>query len=306
MRWEFRIKEGGERLDSFLRRELAEFSRTFIQRLIEEGEVQVNGKPVKASYRVRENDLIQVALPPPEPLDLEPERLPLDVYFEDDDLLVLNKPRGMVVHPAAGNLRGTLVNALLGRCGNLSDIGGTDRPGIVHRLDKDTSGLLVVAKNNYAHYRLGGQFQRRTVKREYLAIVYGHLRAPRGCIDAPIGRHPRHRKKMAVLPEGKGRQAITCFQVLEEFKGYSLLRCRLETGRTHQIRVHLAHLGHPLVGDAVYGPKSNEWDFQGQALHAAVLGFKHPRSGEYMEFESPVPEDMAALLELMRSRDKGD
>lgn len=306
MRWEFVVSNGGERLDNFLRGELVDFSRSFIQRLIQEGQVEVNGKTVKASYRLREDDLIRVTLPPSEPLVLKPEPLPLDIYYEDDDLLVLNKPKGVVVHPAAGNLRGTLVNALLAHCATLSTVGGVERPGIVHRLDKDTSGLLVVAKNDYTHCSLSRQFQRRKVKREYLAVVQGHFRSSRGCIDAPIGRHPRNRKKMAVLPEGRGRQAITYFHILEEFKGYSLLCCRLETGRTHQIRVHLAHFGHPIVGDAIYGPKSNEWNFQGQALHATVLGFKHPRSKEYMEFESPAPEDMVELLDLMRGWDKGD
>jgi len=289
-----------ERLDRWLAAQGIGPSRAFVQRLIDAGLVQVDGRPAAASDKVRPGQRVTVSIPPPEPTETKPEAIPLDVVYEDEDVIVVNKPQGMVVHPAAGNRAGTLVNALLAHCPDLSGIGGKERPGIVHRLDKDTSGLLVVAKNDQAHISLAQQIQAREAVREYVAIVHGQLRADRGRIEAPIGRHPVDRKRMAVVPGG--RPAITDYEVLERFPGYTYVRARLQTGRTHQIRVHMAHIGHPVVGDPVYGPRRCPWNLQGQCLHACRLGFRHPRTGQWMTFTAPLPPHMEKVLRDLRSR----
>ncbi|WP_018132392.1 RluA family pseudouridine synthase [Effusibacillus pohliae] len=299
----FLIQEeaAGERIDRFLAERIGDLSRSQIQGLIENGFVLVHDKQVKSNYKLRAGDEVLVSLPEPEPTEVQPENIPLDIVYEDQDVIVVNKPRGMVVHPAAGHMRGTLVNALLYHCKDLSGINGVLRPGIVHRIDKDTSGLLVAAKNDQAHQSLAEQLKKHTVTRKYIAIVHGVVNHDLGTIDAPIGRHPVHRLKMAVVKSG-GRHAVTHFAVLERFKRYTLLECRLETGRTHQIRVHMEFIGHPLAGDPVYGPKRT-LDIDGQALHAQVLGFDHPRTGEYMEFRTNIPDDMARLIEELRKEE---
>lgn len=295
----------GQRIDIYL----AQFtrlgpSRSYVQRLIARGYVHVNGRPVKAAHRVAEGDEVWVLVPPPEsPEDLKPEAIPIDVVYEDDHLIVINKPRGMVVHPAAGNPSGTLVNALLAYSPRLSGIAGVLRPGIVHRLDKDTTGLLVVAKTNEAHLGLTRQLKERTIHRIYWAIVRGQPGEEAGMIDAPIGRHPHDRLRMAVVPDG--RPAITRFVVLERFGSYSLLEVKLETGRTHQIRVHMAYIGYPIAGDPVYGAgrgskARGELGLKGQALHARELRFRHPITEEPVHFVAPLPEDMQAALESLR------
>ena len=293
--------EAGARLDAYLAAhpELA-LSRSRVQQLIEAGHISVSGHPVKSKYRVQAGDSVHVAVPEPVPSVLEPEAIPLDVVYEDADLLVVNKPRNLVVHPAAGHAGGTLVNALLDHVDDLSGIGGVERPGIVHRLDKDTTGLLVVAKTEAAHRSLTAQIQSRELRREYLALVAGDVAEGSGRIEAPIGRHPTDRKRMAVQGHG-GREATTHFSVLERFPSYTLLLCRLETGRTHQIRVHLAYIGHPVVGDPVYGPRKGFPGLTAQFLHAARLGLRHPTSGEWLQFEAPLPADMAAVLARLRA-----
>jgi 23S rRNA pseudouridine1911/1915/1917 synthase len=288
----------GERLDLFLSQTGVWPSRSFIQKIISAGGVQSQGKILRASYRLEPKDAIEVSWNDPEPLQVLAEAIPLEILYEDSDLIVVNKSRGMVVHPAAGNYQGTLVNALLDHCKDLSGIGGVIRPGIVHRLDKDTSGVLVVAKNDLAHLDLASQIKARTMKRIYKTIVHGNP-PDEGRIDAPIGRHPVERKKMAVVP--KGRAAATNYQVLEYLgTAYALLEIRLESGRTHQIRVHLNYLGYPVVGDPVYGWKKEPVPIKGQALHAAMLGFVHPRSKEYLEFTTEIPEEMKKALEWCR------
>jgi len=290
----------GERIDKFLAGQLQEVSRSRIQTLIDEEKVLVNRRKVKANYKLREGDLIKVSLPEPEKLEVKAEPIALDILYEDEDLIVINKPQGMVVHPAAGNYEGTLVNALLHHCKDLSGINGLLRPGIVHRIDKDTSGVLVVAKNDFAHRHLAKQIKDHSVKRIYYALVHGVLQEPAGIIEAPIGRDQKDRKKMAVVLTGK--EAITQYWTLETFKDYSFVKLQLKTGRTHQIRVHMAYLGHPVVGDPKYGPSKPHFDLQGQALHAAVLGCEHPRTGKYMEFSAPLPETMERVLDLLRRR----
>ncbi|BCJ86045.1 RluA family pseudouridine synthase [Effusibacillus dendaii] len=290
--------DAGERIDRYLAERAADLSRSQIQNLIENGSVRVHNKQVKSNYKLRPGDRIEVTLPEPEATEVEPENIPLDIVFEDSDVIVVNKPRGMVVHPAAGHMRGTLVNALLYHCKDLSGINGVLRPGIVHRIDKDTSGLIMAAKNDRAHQSLAAQLKAHSVTRKYIAIVHGVVSHDVGTIDAPIGRHPVHRLKMAVVRNG-GRHAVTHFAVMERFKEYTLLECKLETGRTHQIRVHMEFINHPLAGDPVYGPKRT-LDIDGQALHAKILGFNHPQSGEYMEFDSEIPDDMARLIEQLR------
>lgn len=292
----------GERLDAYLALKGAGPSRSFLQKIISDGCVLVNGKTVKASYRLVGDDIIVVHVPPLKSADARPQDIPLDIVYEDADLVVVNKPRGMVVHPAAGNPDGTLVNALLAHCEHLSGIGGVLRPGVVHRIDKDTSGILVVAKNDRAHLHLAAQLKNHIITRRYVAVVTGVLKADEGIIRAPIARHPLERKRMAVVPGG--RDAVTRFQVLERFRRCTMIEARLETGRTHQIRVHMAHIGHPLVGDKVYGQRRRFVEFPGQALHAMVLGFIHPRTGEYLEFSAPLPADMAELLEWLRKEDR--
>lgn len=295
----------GVRIDAYLAGvEELELSRSHVRKLIDEGRVAVNGKPVKASYKTQAGDRVDVNLPDPEPLKICPEEIPLDILYEDADLIVINKPRGMVVHPAVGNYSGTLVNALLDHCDDLGGINDTLRPGIVHRLDKDTTGALVVAKNDLAQRSLTEQIKARTARREYLALVHGSPGPDSAMIDAPIGRHPVDRKRMAVNTR-TGKPAVTHFRVLERFGEYTLILCRLETGRTHQIRVHLSHIGHPVVGDPVYGPRKPHFDLAGQALHAQTLAFDHPRTGERLEFHAPPPEDMRRVIDLLRSRRSG-
>lgn len=290
-----------ERLDVYLTAELPDLSRSRIQKLITDGKVTVSGKQVKANYKVQPGDFIEVLLPEPEPVEIVAEEIPLDILYEDEDVIVINKARGMVVHPAAGNYRGTLVNALLEHCDDLSGIGGEVRPGIVHRLDKDTSGVMVVAKSDRAHASLAKQIKDRTASRKYLAIVHGNVKADQGLIDAPIGRHPTDRKKMAVT-FSHSRDARTNFRVIERLGNYTLVECKLETGRTHQIRVHMSHIGHPVVGDPKYGPRTAHFAIDGQALHSAKLTFSHPVSGETMTFKAPLPGDMEEILAALRKR----
>lgn len=293
-------EQRGKRLDVFLAAELPELTRSYIQKLVEDGLITVNNRPVKASYKVQPGDDITVEVPEPEGLDVAAESIPLEILYEDRDVIVVNKPQGMVVHPAAGNYTGTLVNALLGHCTDLSGINGVMRPGIVHRLDKDTSGVIMAAKNDDAHLSLARQIKDRTVVRKYIALVHGIITEPAGVIDAPIGRDPRERKRMAVVT-ANSKPAVTRYRVLERFAGYTLVECRLETGRTHQIRVHMAYIGHPVVGDPVYGPRKPAFDLAGQALHAALLGFNHPRTGEYMEFVASRPEYMEQLIKNLKA-----
>ena len=279
------------RIDSALVAFMPEYTRSAIARFITNNNVLVNGKPVSKSYKVVLGDEICVMVPEPEPDCALPENIPLDIVYEDNDLLVVNKPKGMVVHPAPGNYTGTLVNALLHHCGDsLSGIGGVIRPGIVHRIDKDTSGLLMVAKNDRAHVHLAEQIKNHTFTREYATVVYGRVKELEGRVDAPIGRHPVDRKKQAVTSKNS-KEAITHYKVVDVFRGYTRLQCRLETGRTHQIRVHMAYIGHPVCGDKVYGGRLAEKSgLQGQCLHAQKLGFVHPTTEKYMEFESPLPQ----------------
>ena len=279
----------GHRLDHYLAAQLPHLSRSRLQALIKEGHVLLDEKPAKPGDKLRPGKKIALQEPPAAPVTgTVAEEIPLEILFEDNDLVVLNKAAGMVVHPAAGNPSGTLVNALLHHCDALSGIGGEQRPGIVHRLDKETSGCLVVAKNDLAHQGLSRQFASREVLKVYLALVSGHLKKQSGVIETEIGRHPVHRKKMAVVAAGRGRQSTTDYRVLRELPGASLVECTLHTGRTHQIRVHLKHLGHPLLGDSVYGSRGG---FARQMLHAWKLGFSHPRTGEWRAFTSPIPQD---------------
>ncbi len=300
------VEEVGTRLDKLLAEQLSEMTRSSIQKLFEDGMVTCGGVVLQKSAKLAPGDVVHVQIPDPQQMDLLPENIPLSIPYEDDDLLVVEKPKGMVVHPAAGNYSGTLVNALLYHCGSsLSGINGVMRPGIVHRIDKDTSGLLLVAKNDFAHTCLAEQIKTHSVVREYSAVVYGNLREEEGTVDLPIGRHPMERKKMAIIPENArnpGRHAVTHFHVVQRFRGFTQLTLRLETGRTHQIRVHMAALGHPVAGDPVYGPKKVISSLCGQCLHAGLIGFVHPRTGEYMEFFAPLPDyfvDFLAHLEAL-------
>lgn len=281
----------GERVDKYLSVIFPDSSRAALQKAVEAGNALINGKPVAKNYRLRAGDRLSFSPLAVRPLDVTPENIPLDIAYEDNDLLVVNKPKGMVVHPAPGNYDGTLVNALLYHCpDSLSGINGVLRPGIVHRIDKDTSGLLIVAKNDFAHRALASQIAEHSFKREYRAIVTGHLKEDSGTIVAPIGRNPNDRKKMAVTDKNS-KNAVTHYETIEKYVGYSYLKLRLETGRTHQIRVHMAYLGHPLAGDTVYGhPPKNELSLGGQCLHAGLIGFVHPRTNEYMEFQSLLPD----------------
>lgn len=304
LEWTAEAAAAGSRLDAFLAGQM-EKTRSSVQKLIEEGNVRVNGSPAGKNTRLREGDRVEAVEPPPEVLDVTPQNIPLDIVYEDGDLLVVNKPKGMVVHPAPGNPDGTLVNALLYHCGgSLSGINGVIRPGIVHRIDKDTSGLLIVAKNDRAHQSLAEQIAVHSFTRIYNAVVYGNLKTEEGTISAPLGRHPADRKRMAVLSSG-GREAVTHYRVLERFSGFTLVECRLETGRTHQIRVHMAHIGHPVAGDPVYGPKKCITELHGQCLHARVIGFVHPATGEYLEFDSGLPPYFQQFLSKLRSRGEG-
>jgi 23S rRNA pseudouridine1911/1915/1917 synthase len=300
--WEVTYDYAGERLDKFIPSFSDDWSRVRVQEWIKEGLVRVNGLARKGSYRLQPGDRVELDVPPVEELAVEPEAIPLDVRHEDEDVIVVNKPRGMVVHPGAGNWSGTLVNALLHHCrGELSGIGGVARPGIVHRIDKDTSGLLMVAKNDLAHQSLVAQLKEHSVERVYLAVVHGVIPHDHGTVDAPIGRDPQHRQRMTVIHKNS-KHAVTHFTVRERFKDATLVECRLETGRTHQIRVHMKYIGFPLIGDPVYGPKKNPWPIQGQALHAQVIGFDHPRTGERIRLEAELPEDMERLIHVLRSR----
>lgn len=300
LHYEVTPQEAGRRLDLFLAERKPYFTRSHLQKLVESGQVRVNERPAKAGQRLKAADQIVLEVPPPARLEVLAENIPLDIIFEDEDILVVNKPRGMVVHPAVGNYSGTLVNALLAHCRDLAGINDVLRPGIVHRLDKDTTGLLVVAKNDLAYQGLAVQIRTRTLKREYLALVEGNLAVDRGSVDAPIGRHTRHRQRMAVIKEG--RPAITHFWVQKRFAGYTYLTLRLETGRTHQIRVHMAYLGHPVVADPLYGKPKNPFGLTGQALHAAALGLIHPRTHHPLEFSAPLPADFAAALESLQQK----
>ncbi|SFG39940.1 RluA family pseudouridine synthase [Sporolactobacillus nakayamae] len=292
------IIDDGKRIDRWVSDEISKESRSRLQQLIKSGNILVNGLSVKTSYRMKTGDEVCVHMPEAEPLDVTPENIPLDIVYEDSSVIVVNKPRGMVVHPAPGHMSGTLVNALLGHCHDLSGINGVMRPGIVHRIDKETSGLLMVAKTDEAHHSLAAQLKDKTTKRLYLAIVHGSLPHDEGTINAPIGRADKDRKKMAVTDKNS-KQAVTHFKVLERFSKFTFVACRLETGRTHQIRVHMAFIGHPLAGDPKYGPRKT-LPIQGQALHAAELGFVHPVTKKFMLFRAPLPVDMERLLEGLR------
>ena len=287
---------GGERLDAFLARSVEGLTRSAAQRLLEEGAVTSGGRPLKKSEKTASGQVIEVVLPEPEPVDVLPQNIPLDVVYEDSDVIVVNKPVGMVVHPAPGHPDGTLVNALLYHCGNtLSGINGELRPGIVHRIDRDTSGLIIAAKNDKAHLALAEQLQDHSLARVYEAVAVGSFREDSGTVDAPIGRHPVDRKKMAIEPRN-GRPAVTHWRVLARYPGHTHVECRLETGRTHQIRVHLASIGHPLLGDTVYGSKKPYPGLAGQCLHARKLIFRHPRTGERVELECPLPDWFQGVL----------
>ncbi len=297
--------DAGQRLDRWLAGQAGAPSRSALQGLMEAGFVRRNGAPANKKDKLAAGDCITLTLPDPQPIEAQPQNIPLDIVYEDDHLLVVNKPKGMVVHPAPGNPDGTLVNALLYHCrGQLSGVGGAIRPGIVHRIDKDTSGLLVVAKDDLTHQGLSEQMAVHAIHRVYHAVVYGNIRQDTGTIEAPIGRDPRDRKRMAVTP-GQGKRACTHWQVLERFGRFTLLACRLETGRTHQIRVHMAHIGHPLAGDPVYGPRSVIRELQGQCLHAKELGFRHPVTGQEMRFDSPLPAYFTTFLERLRKEHRG-
>lgn len=289
------VEDVGTRLDVYTASKEKQLSRSYVQKLIIEGSIRVNGSEAKANYRLKEDDKVVVSIPPPTELEVHPEFINLDIYHEDTDLIVLNKPRGMVVHPAEGNYSGTLVNALLSHCKDLSGINGVMRPGIVHRIDKYTSGLLMVAKNNLAHEHLAAQLKEHSVTRGYLALAHGVVPNHRGVVDAPIGRDPRDRQKMAVVYQNS-KDAVTHYQVIGRAGNYTLLKLSLETGRTHQIRVHLAFIGHPLVGDTRYGPARSHFGLEGQFLHAYLLGFVHPRTDRYLEFKAPLPEELNIIL----------
>ena len=293
--------DGPARLDAFLAARAPELTRSAAARLIEEGRVLVNGRPAAKSLKLAGGETVLVSLPEPEPTAAQPQDIPLDVVYEDEDVIVVNKPKGLVVHPAPGHPDGTLVNALLHHCGgSLSGVGGVLRPGIVHRIDRDTSGLIAAAKNDFAHQRLAAQLQDHTLARTYECIVVGNLREDSGTVDAPIGRCPADRKKMAVVPGGW--PAVTHWEVIARYPGFTHVRCRLETGRTHQIRVHMAHIGHPILGDTVYGAKKPVPGLQGQCLHAVGLRFLHPRTGRPVELSCPLPEEFQRQLALLRAR----
>ncbi|MEY8426253.1 RluA family pseudouridine synthase [Lachnospiraceae bacterium 46-15] len=290
----------GQRIDRFLADILDGQSRSYLQKLVKEGRVLVQGKSVKANYKVASGESITVEIPDVEEPDICPEDIPLSILYEDEDLLVVDKPKGMVVHPSAGHYSGTLVNALMYHCaGELSGINGVLRPGIVHRIDMDTTGSLVVCKNDFSHNCLAEQLKNHSITRKYRAIVYGGFKEDEGTVDAPIGRHPIDRKKMSVNHKN-GKDAVTHYRVLERLGKFTYIECQLETGRTHQIRVHMAGIGHPLLGDGVYGPSVSPYKLQGQTLHAQVLGFVHPRTHEYMEFEAPLPEYFEGMLNKLR------
>lgn len=298
----FTAEEKGQRLDVFVVERFPELSRSHVQKLIEQGNVLVDGSVRKANYKLRGGEAVQVTVPQAEPISVEPEDIPLDILYEDKDIIVVNKARGMVVHPASGVYSGTLVNALLYHCQDLSGINGEIRPGIVHRLDKDTSGVMVCAKNDTAHLDLAEQIRTKTAHRTYWAIVHGNIKEEAGIIKGDIGRHPTDRKKMAIVREN-GKPAVTHFKVLERFGEYTLVECKLETGRTHQIRVHMTSIGHPLINDPKYGPKkSSPFAINGQALHSLQLTLTHPVTKEEMTFTAPIPTDMEKILTGLRNK----
>ena len=300
---ELYVEISGVRLDKYLADNLEEYSRSYLNKLIKEELILVNGKKSKPKYNVQENDKVDITIPEPIELKVEAENIPIEIVYEDEDLAIVNKPKNMVVHPAPGNYSRTLVNALLYKLDHLSSINGVKRPGIVHRIDKNTTGLLMIAKTNLAHNSLAEQLKQHTTHRVYHSIVYGNVKDDEGRIDLPIGRHPKDRKKMTVTYENS-RNAITNFKVIERFGDYTYIQNKLETGRTHQIRVHMAHLGHPLLGDDVYGPKKSKYTLVGQTLHAKEIGFIHPRTGKYMQFESELPEYFQKLLSNFRNKIK--
>lgn len=296
-------EKGGERLDVFLARQIEKMSRSHLQKLITAGEVTVNGKISRANYKLTAGENVIVYIPEAEELDIKPEPVKLDILYEDSDIIVINKQRGMTVHPAAGVTSGTLVNALLAHCTDLSGINGVIRPGIVHRLDKDTSGVMVVAKNDEAHLNLAEQIKNKTAHRVYWAVVFGNIKEDSGVINGDIGRSPVNRQKMAIVAVN-GKPATTKFKVLERYGKYTLIECRLLTGRTHQIRVHMTSVGHPLVGDPKYGQGKSPFKIQGQALHSLTLTLIHPRTGQEMKFEAPLPEDMNKIINALRNMNK--
>ena len=294
-------EDAGKRIDAWLAAVPPDVTRSGAQRLLEEGKVTKDGKVLAKNYKLTGREILEVSLPDPEPVDVVPQNIPLDIVFEDSDVIVVNKPKGLVVHPAPGHPDGTLVNALLYHCGDsLSGIGGELRPGIVHRIDRDTSGLIIAAKNDFSHQRLAAQLQDHTLARIYHCIVTGNLREDSGTVDAPIGRHHTDRKRMAVVADG--RNAVTHWRVLERYQGFTYVECRLETGRTHQIRVHMAHTGHPILGDTVYGNKKPVPGLQGQCLHAVGLQFIHPRTEEPVELHCGLSEEFEAQLKKLRAK----
>lgn len=293
--------QAGIRIDKFLSDEFPEMSRSYIQKLIKEDQITVNGKRIKANFKVSETDIVVMNEPELKEPDILAENIPLDILYEDSDILIVNKPKGMVVHPSAGHYTGTLVNALMYYCkDDLSGINGVMRPGIVHRIDMDTTGSLLVCKNDFAHQHLAEQLKVHSIRRVYHAIVHGVVKEDEGTIDAPIGRHPIERKKMAINHKN-GKEAVTHFKVIKRFKNYTYIQCQLETGRTHQIRVHMSSIKHPLVGDNVYGPAKSPFKLQGQTLHAKILGIEHPRTGEYIEADAPLPEYFVTLLKKLEN-----
>lgn len=296
--YQFAVDNSQERLDKLVSAQLPDITRSAIQLLFQKGLIRAGEQVLTKNAKLHVGTLVTVFFPEPAQTDVLPQAIALEIVYEDEDLLVVNKPKGMVVHPAPGNPDGTLVNALLAHCGDsLSGINGVVRPGIVHRIDKDTSGLLIVAKNDFTHVRLAEQIKEHSFTREYSAVVYGRIKEEKGTVDAPIGRHPVERKKMAILSNGKtARRAVTHYEVVKWYRDFTRLRLRLETGRTHQIRVHMASLGHPVAGDPIYGPKKVILSLQGQCLHAGRIGFRHPRTGMYLELEAPLPEYFTAFL----------
>lgn len=290
-------QEENMRLDVFLSKCFQDKSRSYIQNVIEDNLVEVNGKAKKSNYKIKSGDNIEITIPDPVNLNIQSEDIPLDILYEDKDVIVVNKPQGMIVHPAPGVYEGTLVNALLNHCNDLSGINGVTRPGIVHRIDKDTSGILVVAKNDNSHNKLAKQLKDHSMTREYIALVEGVVKLDEGTVDEPIARHPKDKIKMAVCVNGK--RAITHYKVIKRFKSNTLIKCILETGRTHQIRVHMAYIGHPLVGDPVYGYKKQRFKLGGQLLHAEKLGFIHPATGKYIEFETEIPDYFKKVIKVL-------
>ena len=301
MRQQFQVAEefADMRIDRYLAEICPDLSRSYVQKLLKSGDVEADGVKVKPSYRVSAGEVVELEVQAPSEPEILAQDMDLDIVYEDEDVILINKPKGMVVHPAAGHYEGTLVNGLMAHCKDqLSGINGMLRPGIVHRIDKDTTGILIVCKNDMAHRSIAAQLKEHSITRRYQAIVCGVIREEEGTVDAPIGRHPTDRKKMCVN-EKNGRHAVTHYRVLQRFAGYTYIECRLETGRTHQIRVHMASLHHPILGDAVYGPARCPFHLEGQTLHAGVLGFVHPRTGQYMEFTAPLPEYFKQLLDRL-------